>query len=163
MTQFYLIGFFVLMIFDTMAQIGFKLAASHADVPHVLDFAVIISWIIQVMSKHWIYFSLAGYVGAFITWMTLLKHAPIGPAFAASHLEIVSVMIISVIFFHEKLTVLQVVGSLLILGGIFVLASEAGTEGKKQTAEEAELLLALEATGETLSTKSRQPAGRLRP
>src|SRR5277367_3709579 len=123
MTQFYLIGFFVLMIFDTMAQIGFKMAAQHSTVPGVFDFGVIFNWICQVMSKHFIYFSLAGYLGAFITWMTLLKHAPIGPAFAASHLEIVSVMIISVIFLDEKLNVIQVVGSLLILGGIFVLAT----------------------------------------
>ncbi|MGL1297096.1 DMT family transporter, partial [Vibrio parahaemolyticus] len=93
---------------------------------------------------------LVGYLGAFVTWMTLLKHAPIGPAFAASHLEIVSVMIISVIFMDEKLHVLQVVGSLLILGGIFVLATEAGTEGKKQAEEDLLLASASDKQGESL-------------
>jgi drug/metabolite transporter (DMT)-like permease len=131
MTRFYVIGFFVLMIFDTMAQIGFKLAAQHSMAPDSFNVGLIISWIGQVLGAHWIYFSVLGYLGAFITWMTLLKHAPIGPAFAASHLEIVSVLFISVFFMKESLSVVQVVGSLLILGGIFVLAAEEDNEQKK--------------------------------
>jgi drug/metabolite transporter (DMT)-like permease len=131
MTRFYVIGFFVLMIFDTMAQIGFKLAAQHSIAPDAFNVGIIISWIGQVLGAHWIYFSVLGYLGAFITWMTLLKHAPIGPAFAASHLEIVSVLFISVFFMKESLNVVQVVGSLLILGGIFVLAAEEDNEQKK--------------------------------
>ena len=131
MTRFYVIGFFVLMVFDTMSQTGFKLAGLHAAFPEAFQAPVIFRWIAQVMSEHWIYLSIVGYIGAFITWMTLLKHAPIGPAFAASHLEIVSVLIISVLFLDEKLNVIQVIGSLLILGGIFVLAAEESTVQKK--------------------------------
>jgi drug/metabolite transporter (DMT)-like permease len=131
MTRFYIIGFFVLMIFDTMAQIGFKLAAQHSIAPDAFNFGIIFSWIGHVLGAHWIYFSVVGYLGAFVTWMTLLKHAPIGPAFAASHLEIVSVLFISVFFMKESLSVFQVVGSLLILGGIFVLAAEEDNEQKK--------------------------------
>ena len=62
-----------------------------------------------------------GYVGAFFTWMTLLKHAPIGPAFAASHLEVVSVMLLSVWLFNEHLTLGRVLGALAILAGIVCL------------------------------------------
>ncbi len=137
MTRFYVIGFFVLMIFDTMAQIGFKLAAQHSVAPDAFNIAVIFDWVGHVLGAHWIYFSVLGYLGAFITWMTLLKHAPIGPAFAASHLEIVSVLFVSVFFMHESLTVVQVVGSLLILGGIFVLAAEEDNEQKKPLTNEA--------------------------
>lgn len=114
------------MVFDTIAQIGFKLAANVTS-PAALNFG----WIIRVLSEQWIYMSVFGYAGAFVTWMTLLKHAPIGPAFAASHLEIVSVLLISVLFLGESLNVAQVVGSLLILGGIFVLAVEEDDEAKK--------------------------------
>ena len=131
MTRFYLIGFFVLMVFDTMSQIGFKLAGAHAAFPEIFQVQIVLRWIAQVMCEQWIYLSIFGYLGAFITWMTLLKHAPIGPAFAASHLEIVSVLIISVVFLDEKLNVVQVIGSLLILGGIFVLAAEESTVQKK--------------------------------
>ncbi|MDR3613599.1 MAG: SMR family transporter [Candidatus Obscuribacterales bacterium] len=131
MTRFYVIGFFILMVFDTMSQIGFKLAGAHAAFPEIFQLQIILHWIAQIMCEKWIYLSILGYLGAFITWMTLLKHAPIGPAFAASHLEIVSVLIFSVVFLDEKLNVVQVIGSLLILGGIFVLAAEESTVQKK--------------------------------
>jgi drug/metabolite transporter (DMT)-like permease len=66
------------------------------------------------------------YIGAFVTWMTLLKHAPVGPAFAASHLEVVSVLAISFLFFHEHLSLPQIIGAACIVTGIVCLSkSEA--------------------------------------
>ncbi len=139
MTRFYLIGFFVLMCFDTMAQIGFKLAAQHGlnEFPTSFSPQHVGAWIWNIVCAHWIYFSVCGYLGAFITWMTLLKYAPIGPAFAASHLYIVSVMLITVAFFpQDQLGTLQVVGCLFIMGGIFVLAAETGPDSRKELTEE---------------------------
>jgi drug/metabolite transporter (DMT)-like permease len=81
-----------------------------------------LDWFSRLATEKWLYFALCGYLGAFITYMTLLKHAPIGPAFAASHMQIVSVLLISVLFLHEKLDIPQIAGSILIIGGVFVLA-----------------------------------------
>ena len=138
MTRFYIIGFFILMCFDTLAQMGFKLAAKNAEVgfPQSFEFHVILAWITQVLCAHWIYFSVFGYLGAFVTWMTLLKHAPIGPAFAASHLQIVSVLLLSLFFLGEKLSWQQMVGCLFIMGGIFVLATETGNEQRSSKDED---------------------------
>jgi drug/metabolite transporter (DMT)-like permease len=138
MTRFYLIGFFVLMCFDTMAQIGFKLASGDPNAHFPISFSLqhVSAWIWDIVRVPWIYFSVSGYLGAFITWMTLLKFAPIGPAFAASHLYIVSVMLISVVFFKEQLNILQFVGCLFIMGGIFVLAAETGPEPRKELLDE---------------------------
>ncbi len=47
------------------------------------------------LSQPWVYGAVLGYVGAFFTWMSLLRHAPIGPAFAASHLEVIGVLLLS--------------------------------------------------------------------
>src|SRR5476649_1066499 len=107
MKRFYLIGFLLLMTFDTLAQISFKYAGTHA-----LPVAASLAWVLRVFGQPWIYGAVVGYVGAFFTWMSLLKHAPIGPAFAASHLEVVSVMLLSVIFLHENLSWQQMVGCL---------------------------------------------------
>ena len=117
MARFYLIGFLLLMAFDTLAQVSFKLAATHA-LPLVFDAA----WVLRVFASAWTYTAIAGYIGAFFTWMTLLKHAPIGPAFAASHMEVVSVLAISVLFFDERLSWSQLLGSVLIVAGIVCLA-----------------------------------------
>lgn len=115
--RFYLLGFLALMAFDTLAQISFKLAGTHA-LP--LEFSA--TWLLRVFGQPWVYGALAGYLGAFFTWMTLLKHAPIGPAFAASHLEIVSVLLLSAWLFGERISAPQVLGGVLIFGGIVCLA-----------------------------------------
>jgi drug/metabolite transporter (DMT)-like permease len=115
--RFYLIGFGLLMGFDTLAQLCFKWAGLHAG---ALTFDG--PWLLRVFGEPWIYGSVLGYVGAFFTWMTLLTRAPVGPAFAASHLEVVSVLILSAVLFGEHLSVLQWLGSVAIVAGIVCLA-----------------------------------------
>ena len=123
MKRFYLFGFLLLMAFDTLAQISFKYAGAHA-----LPVAANLAWLLRVFGQPWIYGAMVGYVGAFFTWMALLKRAPIGPAFAASHLEVVSVMLMSVWLFNEQLTGARVLGALLIVTGIVCLGLAEGRE-----------------------------------
>ena len=118
MKRFYLVGFLILLVFDTMAQVSFKLAAVHTA-PAELE----IAWIARLVSEVWIYAAIFSYLGAFVTYMTLLEHAAVGPAFAASHAEIVTTMLVSVVWLGERLTVLQVAGAVLIMLGIVVLAA----------------------------------------
>lgn len=118
MKRFYLFGFLLLMGFDTLAQLSFKLAGNHA-----LPVAMNLAWVLRVFGQPWIYGAVVGYVGAFFTWMRLLERAPIGPAFAASHLEVVSVMLLSVWLLHEPMTVPRVVGAVAIVAGIVCLGA----------------------------------------
>ena len=117
MKRFYVIGFLALIAFDTLAQVSFKLAGESA-----LPLELSMAWILRVFGEAWIYGALLGYAGAFFTWMTLLEHAPIGPAFAASHLEVVSVMAVSAVVFNEELGWPQWSGAFLIALGIVLLA-----------------------------------------
>jgi drug/metabolite transporter (DMT)-like permease len=116
MRRFYLVGFLLLMAFDTLTQICFKIAGNHA-----LPVEASVAWLLRVFAEPWVYGSVIGYIGAFFTWMSLLKHAPIGPAFATSHLEVVSVLLLSIWLFNEPLTVTKLLGALLILAGIVCL------------------------------------------
>ncbi|WP_448099921.1 DMT family transporter [Luteibacter jiangsuensis] len=118
MRRFYVSGFLLLMAFDTLAQLSFKLAGSHA-LPVTADAA----WVARVFAQPWVYGAVAGYIGAFFTWMTLLRHAPIGPAFAASHLEVVSVTLLSAWLLHEPLTLPRILGAATIVAGILCLAA----------------------------------------
>ena len=126
---FYLIGFTLLMGFDTLAQISFKYAGTHA-LPVTAD----VAWLLRVFGAPWIYGAIVGYVGAFFTWMSLLKHAPIGPAFAASHLEVVSVMLLSVWLFDEHLTAARVLGAIAIIAGIVCLGLAESREHAPEAA-----------------------------
>ena len=116
MRRFYLIGFALLMAFDTITQISFKLAGNHA-----LPVEANLAWLLRLFGEPWVYGAVLGYLGAFFTWMSLLKHAPIGPAFAATHLEVVSVMLLSIWLFDEHLTVPRVLGAIAIIAGIVCL------------------------------------------
>ncbi len=111
------VGFFMLMAFDTLAQVSFKLAGIHAFPPEANA-----GWVMRLFAAPWIYGALVGYIGAFFTWMRLLERAPIGPAFAASHMEVVSVMLISALFFGERIGAGKALGAALIIAGIVCLA-----------------------------------------
>ncbi|MCF5544529.1 DMT family transporter [Pseudomonas salomonii] len=119
MKRFYILGFLSLIFFDTLAQVSFKYASIHAE-PLAMDTA----WLMRVFGHPWIYGAFVGYIGAFFTWMTLMKHAPIGPAFAASYLELISVTLVSVWLFDDTLTIPKVIGGLLIIAGILCLARQ---------------------------------------
>lgn len=120
MTRFYLLGFLALMLFDTLAQVSFKYTAIYAS-PLTLDGA----WLYRIFAHGWVYVAFAGYIGAFYTWMTLLRYAPVGPAFAASHLDIISVTLISIWLFNDDLSLAKIIGGVLILLGILCLARDA--------------------------------------
>src|SRR5438309_11406848 len=105
--KFYLIGFLALIGFDTFSQVCFKMAAIQAE-----PFRIEIEWLFRALETPWVYGAIVGYLGAFVIWMTLLRHAPVGPAFAASHLDVVGVLIVSVPLFRESLSIAQMFGAM---------------------------------------------------
>nr|WP_218625489.1 EamA family transporter [Luteibacter sp. dw_328] len=112
----------MLLAFDTLNLLCFKAAGAHA-----LPLEMSTAWLLRVFSHPWVYGAIAGYIGAFVTWMSLLKHAPIGPAFAASHLEVVTAMALSWWVFSEPVTLTQIAGAGVIVAGIVCLALAEGS------------------------------------
>lgn len=128
MMRFYIIGFLVLLGFDTCAQICFKFASMYAITPDLS-----MDWFMSLFGKPWVYGAILGYILTFITWMTLLKHAPVGPSVAASHMELVTVTLLSVWIFNEPLNACKIFGGVLILLGVLCLGrAEADEERKKK-------------------------------
>jgi drug/metabolite transporter (DMT)-like permease len=105
-------------VFDTLTQVSFKLATRHTG-----EFVFDAAWLEAAALAPWIYVAIAGYLGAFVTWMTLLEHAPVGVAFAASHIDVVTVLLISIPLFHETLAPVQMAGAACIVAGILLLSS----------------------------------------
>jgi drug/metabolite transporter (DMT)-like permease len=111
------IGFCALVLTDTWTQISFKLASRQTG-----EFIMTSAWFAAAAVSPFIYGAIAGYLGAFLAWMTLLEHAPVGPAFAASHLEVVTVLILSVPLFGERLSAGKLAGAACIVTGIIMLS-----------------------------------------
>ena len=116
MRKFFLIGFFALVLFDTMGQVGFKLTG---EVTGPIHFSL--DWFANVLRQPPFWMIVAAYLLAFFTYMSLLKEAPIGPLFAASHLELVTVSFISIYMFHEYLGPVQLLGCALVIAGVVIL------------------------------------------
>jgi drug/metabolite transporter (DMT)-like permease len=112
-----LFGFCALVLIDTWTQVSFKLASRQTG-----EFVMSTHWFRAAILSPWISAAVAGYLGAFFTWMTLLEHAPVGPAFAASHLEVVTVLLISIPLFGERVSAAKAAGAVCIVAGIILLS-----------------------------------------
>ena len=114
----------MLLAFDSFAQLCFGEASLGAAPP-----AVTTAWLLRVFHEPWTYGAVLGCLGAFFTWLTLLRRAPIGPAFAASHLDIVSVFALSATFLGEPVSGQKLMGCALIMAGILCLALDPPPKG----------------------------------
>lgn len=112
-----LLGFLALLTLDTAAQVSMKLAADRAGGVAGLD-----AWLWRLATEPLVYFIVGLYVVSFLTYVTLLKHAPVGPAYAAAHGHIVTVSIVSVLFLGERLNGVQMLGAAAIVVGVAILA-----------------------------------------
>jgi multidrug transporter EmrE-like cation transporter len=120
-----LLGFLLLLAFDTAAQVGIKLAGER------IGDATVGAWLHRVVREPLIYLVLLCYAGAFGAYISLLKHAPVGPVYAAAHGHIVTVLIISMAFFGEQLTALQAIGAGAIFSGVSILALTESASGDR--------------------------------
>lgn len=111
------LGLLALVAVDTLGQVAFKLAASSVA---PVDFSQ--AFFGRIVVEPWILAIAAAYLAAFLLYMTLMRKIAIGPLFAAAHLEIVAVAILSVVFFGEHLNLVQLLGCLAIVGGVIMLA-----------------------------------------
>ena len=111
-------GFLVLAVLDTIAHVLFKQTALTLA-PLAFDPA----WLATVAHSPAAYGAIACYAATFFVWMALLRKVPVGPAFAASHLELVGTLLASVTIFHEQVSVSQWIGAACILVGIGFLAA----------------------------------------
>ncbi len=117
MKQWVIFGFLLLLSIDTIQQVVVKIAGNRLG-----EFDFSRAWLDRVGAEPLVAVVAACYIAAFFTYTWLLKVAPVGPAYAAVHGHVVTVLIISILFFGEKLTLLQGLGCALIAGGIIVLA-----------------------------------------
>jgi drug/metabolite transporter (DMT)-like permease len=113
----------VLTALDTGAHVLFKLAAIAAA-----PLQPSLAWVERALASGWVYGAIVCYVGTFFTWIGLLRRAPIGAAFAVSHLDVVAVLVASALLLNERISSVQIAGASLIVGGIACLALSESRE-----------------------------------
>ena len=114
-----LFGFLLLLAIDTTQQMIVKLVGNAVGSP---DLDNLQPWFDKLLAEPLLLGIVACYIGGFFTYTSLLKHAPVGPAFAAVHGHVVTVLILSIVYFGEQLTLMQGLGCAAIIAGIVLLA-----------------------------------------
>ena len=112
-----LLGFLLLLAIDTTSNVLIKLVGNGIG-----DFSPSLQWLARVVREPLVLAVVGCYAAALLTYTSLLKHAAVGPAYAAAHGHVVTVLIISLAFFGERLSLVQVFGCLMVVAGIIVLA-----------------------------------------
>jgi multidrug transporter EmrE-like cation transporter len=126
MKRLILLGFLLLMSIDTASQVCIKLAGNRIG-PFDFDAA----WLARAAVEPLIYLVLLSFGCSFVVYITLLKYAPVGPAYAAAHSHIVGVLLVSILVFGERLSLMQALGATAIIAGVTMLAA---TEGRAHDA-----------------------------
>ena len=118
-------GFVLLLVCNTVAQLALKSASTGA-----LPLQASTAWLSRLLHQRALYAAIVCFVSGFLVWMALLRHAPIGPAFAASNLDIVGVLIASHWVFGEHVGPWQLLGATAIVAGVACLAVAAGGDSR---------------------------------
>lgn len=79
------------------------------------------SWMAQLVQLHSAQAMLALEIASFVAWMTALSEMKLSAAFPMSAVSYVLIIIAGWTLFHEAASVWQVVGGLVILGGIWMI------------------------------------------
>ena len=58
-----------------------------------------------------------------IFWQQILKHIPLSRAYACKAVTVVWGMIWGIVFFHEQLTVMNIIGGILVIIGVVLVTS----------------------------------------
>jgi len=111
-----IVNFAALLGFTALGQFSFKIAADRLGIVR-LDAA----WARAFLHEPAVALILFANLGAFVSYVRLINKAAIGPAFAAAHLSIILVVIVSVAYFNETLNWVQASGCLAIFTGVAIL------------------------------------------
>ena len=116
----------LLLTCETICQISLKMAG-RATGP--FDFSP--DAFARALATPWLWVAIACYVGAFLAWLTILRRSTLSAAFATSAIVFVAVMCSSWLVFGERVGVLQLVGSSIILIGIFMLGADSTSDAAR--------------------------------
>ena len=116
---FVLLGLHIMLMFFSMSGIASKLAAGEKFLSprFILYYAIII-----------------GLLGVYaIVWQQIIKRLPLTTAYANRAVTIVWGIIWGVLFFHENVTPLKVVGAVIVILGVVLFAT--ADEGEEEASD----------------------------
>jgi multidrug transporter EmrE-like cation transporter len=114
------IGVFLTIIFTVYSQLVIKWQVNNAgELP--LDGFGKIQFLLILLLNPWVISSIIATLGAGLSWMLAMSKFDLSYAYPFVSLVYVFMMVASVVFFNESLTINKVLGVFLIFTGIIIL------------------------------------------
>lgn len=104
-------------VLNTLQQLFLKLGADGAANSHGAGF------IETVLLSPWFAVAITAEIACFVIWMTILSELNLSKAFPLSALSYILIMAVAFFAFGEPVQPLNVVGTLLILAGLWCIAT----------------------------------------
>jgi drug/metabolite transporter (DMT)-like permease len=109
----------VLLACDTGSQLFFKLGADGlADLPMGAE------WAVRAVTSPWVLAAVGCYLGAFLSWLLILRQSDLSRAFPLSAVAYVTVLLASAVFLGERVDLTRWVGGAVIMLGVMVLGGD---------------------------------------
>ena len=103
-----------------LLTLGYQIAAK-ASAGHLAHVRFDADWLLAAVRLPSVQILLVCEVASFVAWMTVLSEMPLSAAFPLSAVSYVLIIAASAVVFHEPVGLLQVVGSLAILAGVWLI------------------------------------------
>ncbi|MEP6484327.1 MAG: hypothetical protein ABJB01_07750 [Rudaea sp.] len=113
------LAWLLLVIFETASQISLKTAGMATG---AFDFSI--AAFLRAAGSIWLWIAIGCYLGAFLSWMTILRKSTLSAAFATSAIVFVAVMFSSWLVFGEHVGAMQLAGSAIIVIAILFLGRD---------------------------------------
>jgi multidrug transporter EmrE-like cation transporter len=92
-----------------------------------------LEWLGLLVRQPWAQAMVALEVCAFAAWMTVLSEMKLSAAFPLTVVGYVLIVAASWLFFHERADLMQIMGGVIILGGIWLMGRSAPPEPPEET------------------------------
>ena len=86
------------------------------------------SWLAQAINSPWVFVILLSEVLSFSVWLNVLSNVPLSRAFPITAVAYISIPLMSWTLFKEAVMPLQIVGSVLIVAGVWFISSASDHE-----------------------------------
>ncbi len=110
----------VLFAILPVLTLGYQIAAK-ASAAHLAQMRFDTDWLLAAVRLPSVQILLVCEVASFVAWMTVLAEMPLSAAFPLSAVSYVLIIAASALVFHEPVGLLQVIGSVAILVGVWLI------------------------------------------
>ncbi len=109
-------------ILETFTQVCFKKSALTQSGFDIKIFSDIFSFLLGAFSSWFLWFGFLSVVFTFIIWSTVLSKVDLSVAVPVASFSYVLIPVVSIIFFHERISILRWSGILFILIGVIFVS-----------------------------------------